>query len=86
MRGVNVEGKIVEINPPRNVMTRYGPARVANAVIEDESGRIILSLWNDDIDKVGIGDYVKIENGYVTSYRGRLQLNVGRRGKLVVTG
>ncbi|RLE81562.1 MAG: DNA-binding protein [Thermoprotei archaeon] len=84
MRGVEVEGTVVEKGNAREVNTRYGPARVSNAVIQDDSGRIILSLWNDDIEKIEIGDRVRIENGYVTSYKGRLQLSVGRRGRLVV--
>jgi ssDNA-binding replication factor A large subunit len=31
-----------------------------------------------------VNDLVKVENGYVTSFRGELQLNVGRYGKLSV--
>ncbi|MCD6368843.1 MAG: DNA-binding protein [Thermoproteales archaeon] len=84
MRGVDVEGVIKELGKTRNVVTMYGPAKVMNAVLEDDTGRIILSLWNDDIEKVSVGDKVRIENGYVTSFRGRLQLNVGRRGKITV--
>ena len=83
---VDIEGKITEIAETREVMTRFGGAsRVANAGFTDDSGKTIkLSLWNDDIDKVSVDDNVKIENGYVTSFRGELQLNVGRYGKLTV--
>ena len=82
---VDIEGKITEIAETREVMTRFGGAsRVANAAFTDDSGTIKLSLWNEDIDKVSVDNDVKIENGYVTSYRGDLQLNVGRYGKLTV--
>jgi len=58
--------------------------KVATAVIADETGAIKLTLWNDQIGLVNVNDLVKVENGYVTSFRGELQLNVGRYGKLLV--
>jgi replication factor A1 len=56
---------------------------VANAGFGDDSGRIVLVLWNEQIKKVKVGDRVRIENGYVSSYRGIKQLNVGRGGRLI---
>ena len=44
-----------------------------------------MSLWNEQIDTVKAGSRIKIENGYVTSFKGEIQLNVGRFGKLTVT-
>ncbi|MBS7659293.1 MAG: OB-fold nucleic acid binding domain-containing protein [Candidatus Bathyarchaeia archaeon] len=86
MKHVNVEGKIVDKSEPREVVSRYQGTThtVANAVIADETGKIKLTLWNDQIDQVNVNDNVKIENGYVTSFRGELQLNVGKYGKLKV--
>ncbi|MBC7130342.1 DNA-binding protein [Candidatus Bathyarchaeota archaeon] len=86
MKHVNVEAKVVEKSEPREVVSRYRGTThtVANAVIADDSGSIKLTLWNDQIDQVNVDDNVKIENGYVTSFRGELQLNVGRYGKLTV--
>jgi replication factor A1 len=42
-----------------------------------------LVLWNEQIKKVKVGDRIRIENGYVSSYRGITQLNVGRGGRLI---
>jgi replication factor A1 len=39
-------------------------------------------LWNENISKVAVNDTIEIQNGYVDSFRGELQLNVGRYGKL----
>ena len=61
-----------------------GDARVVTAVLKDDSGEIKLSLWNETIDQVKVGDSVQIENGYVTEFREEPQLNVGRYGKLTV--
>jgi OB-fold nucleic acid binding domain. len=53
-------------------------------VIADETGTVKLTLWNEQIDKVNVNDTVKVENGYVTSFKGEIQLNVGKYGKLTV--
>jgi CxxC-x17-CxxC domain-containing protein len=84
-RAVNVQAKILEVSEPREVMTRFGAARVATAVIGDETGRINLALWNEQIDSVAVDNTIEIENGYVTEFHGTKQLNIGRYGTLKVT-
>lgn len=87
MRSVNVVGKIVDISEPREVRSRYGEQtlRVATATISDETGTIKLTLWNEQIDRVNVEDMVSIENGFTKTFRGEIQLNVGRYGRLNVT-
>jgi len=87
MRRVDVEAKVLEKSATREVMSRYKDVvhRVATAIISDGTGTIKLTLWNDQIDQVNVNDNIKIENGYITTFRGELQLNVGRYGKLTVT-
>ena len=58
--------------------------RVCTATAEDETGKINLTLWNDDIDKINAGDKVQIKNGYVGEYQGELQLSTGKFGQLEV--
>ena len=86
MKQVNVKAKVVEMSESREVTTKFGSnATVATVVIEDDSGKMKLSLWNEDIGKVSVGAMVEIANGYVTSFKGENQLNVGRYGQLKVT-
>jgi replication factor A1 len=86
MKRVNVVGKIVQKSDPREVRSRYKDEtyRVADALIDDDSGTIKLTLWNEQIDRVNVNDRVKIENGYITTFRGEIQLNVGRYGTLTI--
>ncbi|MBI4257370.1 MAG: DNA-binding protein [Thaumarchaeota archaeon] len=85
MRRVNVEGTIQDKSESRTVNLRTGgQARVADATIQDETGSVKLSLWDDMIDQVKVGDKVQIENGYTNSFRGEVRVNVGRYGRLVV--
>jgi len=86
MRRVTVEAKVVEKGEPRQVRSRYKDETytVADVRIEDETGSIKLTLWNEQIDQVNVDNKVKIENGYVTSFKGEIQLNVGKFGTLTV--
>ena len=86
MKRVSVEGKVVEKGDAREVKSKYKDEtyRIVDAVIADESGSIKLTLWNEQIEQVNVGDNIKIENGYVTSFKGETQLNVGKFGKMTV--
>ncbi len=60
--------------------------RVCNAKGKDATGAITLTLWNEDIDKVNVGDSIKIENGWVSEWQGELQLSTGKFGKIEIMG
>ena len=80
---VDVEGEVVEKGEVRTVNLRAGgTSTVADATIKDDSGTIKLSLWGEQINSVDVGDKVKIENGYTKAFRGEVQLNIGRYGKM----
>jgi replication factor A1 len=87
MKNISLEAKVIEKSTPRQVLSRYKDEmyNVATAVISDGTGTIKLTLWNEQISNVDINDTVKVENGYVTSFKGEVQLNVGKYGKLDVT-
>jgi len=86
MKRVNIEAKVTEKSDPREVVSRFKDQtlKVANAMITDETGTIKLTLWNEQINQVNVNDVIKVENGYVTSFRGEIQLNVGKYGILTV--
>ncbi len=80
---VSVEGEINTKEEARDVITKFGKKmRVANATLKDSSGEIVLSLWGEDADKYAQGDNVKIENGWVSEYKGNAQLSAGKFGKI----
>ena len=85
MSSVSVEGRIAEKSEARRVKTRYGQRSVADVTLEDETGTIGLSLWEEQIDLVNGGDEVKITGAYVTDFRNSLQLTIPQSGKLEVT-
>jgi GNAT superfamily N-acetyltransferase len=85
MKKIVVEGKIVEKALPRSVKSRrrWQVLTVAEATLKDNSGDIVLVLWNEQIKQCTVGDKVRIEGGYVRKYLGVRQLNVGKVGKLI---
>jgi replication factor A1 len=83
MKKVNLKAKVLEISEPVFVVTRFGNhAKVANALINDETGTIRLCLWNEQVNLVSVGDIVQIENASVSTFRGGRQLRIGKKGKL----
>jgi replication factor A1 len=86
LRKIDVEAKVIEISEPREVRSKFTGEtyRVAEATISDDTGTIKLVLWNEQIGQVNLNDTVRIENGYIKSFRGEIQLNVGRYGKLTI--
>ena len=83
MNHVNLKAKILEIAKPNRVVTRYGNyANVAKAVIADETGKINLCLWNEQIASVSVGDIVHIENARACMFKGEKQLIIGVKGAL----
>ena len=83
--GINVQGKIVDKDEVRTVNTWHGETKVCDAYLEDDSGRIQLTLWDKDTEKVNNGDMVSLEGGYTTIFRKEIQLNKSRKdGKLKI--
>lgn len=80
----DIEGEITAVEPPRTFSKFGKEGRVANATLKDDSGSIILSLWNDQIDQVKVGDRVKITKGWVSEWQGENQLSTGKFGSLEV--
>lgn len=83
-RSVKIKVKVASKNEARQVISRTTGEllRVAEALVGDETGSVLLTLWNDDIEKVDVDKIYEIDNGYCKSFKGSLRLNVGRQGKI----
>jgi replication factor A1 len=83
-RRVDVTVKILSKNPIREVVSKSDGSshRVTEAVGGDETGVILLTLWDADIEKVTEGTVFNVNNGYITLFKGSMRLNVGKYGSL----
>jgi len=83
-RDVNLVAEVVEISEPRTFEKFGNQGRVANTEIKDKTGTVKLTLWNEQIDQVKVGDKIAIKKGYVSEWQGELQLTTGKFGTLEV--
>jgi len=81
-RRVNTIIKVISKNPVREIVSRRDGAthRVTEALVGDETGAILLTLWDNDIEKINESDILNINNGYVSLFRGSMRLNIGKYG------
>lgn len=84
MGNVNLVLEIIEKGNIREFDKFGKKGKVCNAKAKDETGTVTLTLWNDDTEKVKVGDKLKMTNGYVSEYQGELQLGTGKFGKLEI--
>ena len=77
--------EVVTKGEPRAFASANGQGTVCNAAVKDESGEeVSLTLWNDEYKKVNDGDKLKITNGWVSEYKGKIQISAGKKGTLEV--
>lgn len=84
MSNIILKAKVIDISETREVMTRFGRRSVADATLEDETGQISLSLWQDQIERVSVGNTLQVSGAFVTEFRGKLQLSIPKSGKIEV--
>ncbi len=87
MRNVSAAGKVTQLNEPREFTKKDGSkGQVASVVLQDDTGIVRLSLWDDDVNllkEIKPGTVLAIENGYTRAgYGGGIDLNAGRMGRI----
>jgi len=83
-RRVNLIAKVVGKGEEREVSSRSDGRtyRLAELLIGDETASVLLTLWDENVDRFDVGDVIQIRNGYVNLFRGSLRLNIGRYGEV----
>ncbi len=82
---VNINAEVMEITPKKRVITSYGTqAHISKAKIADETGSIILNLWNKNIGRIRVGDKIEIKRGRITRYSGNIIITLRKQSDLTV--
>ncbi len=81
---VDVVLDIIKKESPRTFEKFGKQGKVCNARAKDNSGEITITLWNEDVEKVDVGDKIHISNGWCSEYKGEKQLSTGKFGKIEV--
>jgi replication factor A1 len=86
MKRVNVKAEVLEIPKPVQVHTQFGnTVMVVNALVQDDTGKIKLCLWEGQINSINVGENIEIKNAHVCVFRGERQLRLGKKGVLSAT-
>ncbi len=85
MKSLDLDLKVLEKEDPHSFESEEGEGRVATAICEDDSGEVKVSLWNEDIEKVEVGDEIRIENGYSRLFKNEVYVSAGKYGELKVS-
>jgi len=85
-RGVNVVIKVLSVGDERVVVSRRDGSthRVAEALVGDETGTVLMTLWDEDIDLIREreGSTIVVRGGYVGAFGNSMRLNIGRYGRV----
>ncbi|OUJ19253.1 Single-stranded DNA-binding replication protein A (RPA), large subunit [Methanonatronarchaeum thermophilum] len=84
LSNVHVAGEILDVTPTKEFTKKDGDiGKVKSIKIGDETGKIKVSLWDENAEKqLEVGDRVLIQHGYTKERYGELEINVGYRGKI----
>jgi replication factor A1 len=81
---VDLEATVIEKLAAREFDKFGKKGKVCEVRVKDASGSIKLTLWNEQVDAVSVGNKIKVINGYVSEFKGEKQLSTGKFGSLEV--
>jgi len=82
MDHVSLRVEVLNVSEPKQIITGAGiEHNVLEVEARDETGSITLVLWDERILPLKVGDNLRIENGFVTSFKGKWRINVGKYGE-----
>jgi len=85
MNSVNIKAKITEMKEPRDIMTKFGTATtLIEAMLEDDTGSVKLTLWGKQADGLENDQEVEINGGFTKEFREELQVGIGKKGSIKV--
>ena len=76
--------EVVDKEEPRTFEKFGKSGSVCNVKVKDATGAVKMTLWNEDIEKVKVGDKIHIQNGWCSEFRDELQISSGKFGKIDV--
>ncbi|MFH0862221.1 MAG: single-stranded DNA-binding protein [Candidatus Altiarchaeota archaeon] len=81
---VNTSFKVVSLDSVKNVRSKKDRTQhaVTEAIVGDGTGTVLLTLWDDSLEKVTEGKTYQLINGYVTLFKGSIRLNIGKYGEI----
>lgn len=84
MKKINITAEVLKTSEASKVHTQFRDnALVSNAEIGDETGKVLLCLWDQQVNAVSVGDCIEVKNAHVATFKGEKQLRLGKNGSIV---
>lgn len=84
MKSVNITFKVMSTSEIRTVESRRDGEtyKVLDATVADSTGKIMMPIWNEAIEKIEDGATYRLLNGYTGLFRNNLRLQLGKFGSI----
>ncbi|MFX0125128.1 MAG: hypothetical protein ACFFAE_15965 [Candidatus Hodarchaeota archaeon] len=80
---LNVVFQVTDVGEEREINKRSGEThRVCDFTVADDTASITLTLWNEDIDSIQVGNVYKLSNGFANVFQNSLRLSKGKFGEI----
>jgi ssDNA-binding replication factor A large subunit len=89
MRSVDISGRVIKIYETRSWEKENRKGKVGSFLVGDDTGVMRVTCWNDKADLLlGLKENqtIKIEKAYTKENNGRIELHLGDKGNITVTG
>lgn len=86
MKNVDVLGRVKQVFSEREFEKDGKTGKLCDLILEDDSGDCRVTVWNKqvgELDRVRKGDFVLLKNAYCSSFREKIQLNIGFAGQVI---
>ncbi len=77
-----VDELTVEVSKVLDTEQTASGSSVQKALVQDETGQVLLKLWNEQINSLTEGDRVTVKNGYSRLFNGEMEVTSGKFGSL----
>ena len=84
MKSVSITVKALSKNEVRDVSSKLDGSshKVTEMKVGDETGTVLLTLWDSAIDSVKEGKTYEITNAYTSVFKNSMRLNTGKYGEI----
>ena len=79
-QNINILFKVLRKTRTRKIQKNN--TNVCECLIADDTGSILLTVWNDDIEMLEQGEYFALYDGYINIHRNKLKLNKKKFGEI----
>lgn len=90
MEHLDFRVRVTKLKEIRKIKTYSGLEHsLVEGEVADDSGNVSFTVWNEKISElegIKVRDLIEIKNCFITSFKGVIQINVGRDSSIIKVG